>query len=56
MKTICCVCHKNITATGSEKQDGKGSKLSHGYCLKCYRKMMEEMLAYFHHHGSRASA
>ncbi|MBU4177337.1 MAG: hypothetical protein ACYC0O_13760 [Desulfurivibrionaceae bacterium] len=57
MQVICCVCHKTKNHKGWAKQAARsGVRLSHGYCPRCYRQMMEMVDNFFVLNGCRKSA
>ncbi|MGV1099593.1 hypothetical protein ACUUL3_09345 [Thiovibrio sp. JS02] len=44
MHVICCVCQKTKNRNHwVSKATPAGAKLSHGYCPRCYRQLLERM-------------
>ncbi len=44
MRRICCVCLKIKNKSGWEKAGvPQGIRLSHGYCPKCYREVVDNL-------------
>lgn len=44
MQTICCLCHKTKHRNGWVKKLVPHSrKLSHGYCPRCFRKILKQI-------------
>lgn len=47
MQTICCICHKTKTENRWVRSTAPQSKqVSHGYCPRCYRQMLEQLNSY----------
>lgn len=56
MQTICCVCHKTKTENRWVRSGPpRGKNISHGYCPRCYRQMLEELNTYFANRASQPS-
>lgn len=50
MQTVCCICHKTKTEERWVHSGPPRTKnVSHGYCPRCYRRMMEQVQGYFTH-------
>ncbi|PIP43108.1 MAG: hypothetical protein COZ12_02605 [Deltaproteobacteria bacterium CG_4_10_14_3_um_filter_60_8] len=47
MRRICCVCLKIKSEHGGWEKAGnvKGDELSHGYCPRCYRRLVDTLPA-----------
>jgi len=41
MKTVCCNCKRTQKGRRWIKTDDTGEKLSHGYCLACFRQVLK---------------
>ena len=57
MQTVCCICHKTKTANRWVKSAHRcAKKISHGYCPRCFRQMMEKMRSYFNRRHCQTEA